>query len=177
MAGASAARRVVLNRAAFDAITLATADGLFELAKSIVENADVPDATPLGLGVIQGGGALAYVGSKRVGVFSKYGATSVKKPRAAKLSKGVTVIGGYGFPGRFLEEGTVKMAAEPFLTPQLMATLPDAVGFVRLACIKRGVIGNARREAGDVFGGNVSKTTRQQVGKITRAVNKIGPQA
>lgn len=175
MAGASGARRIVLNRAAFDEITLAVADGAFELTKSIVNGADVPDATPLGLGLIQGGGALAYVGSKRVGVFSKYGATTVNKPRAAKLDKGITVIGGYGFPGRFVEEGTVHMGAEPFLTPKVMATLPDTEGFVKAACIKRGVINNFRRQAGDVYGADVSKATRQQVGRVTRAVNKVGP--
>jgi hypothetical protein len=145
MAGASGARRIVLNRAAFDAISLATADGLFETAKAIVDGAHVPDAAPLGLGLIQGGGALAYVGRKRVNVYSKYGATSVKKPRGAKLSAtGITVVGGYGFPGRFVEEGTVKMRAEPFLTPAVMANLPAAEGFIKAACIRRRVVGGRR---------------------------------
>jgi hypothetical protein len=162
--GASGARRIVLNRAAFDAITLATADGLFELAKTIVNDADVPDAAPLGLGLIQGGGALAYVGSKRVGIFSKYGATSVKKPRAARLNKGVTVIGGYGFPGRFLEEGTVKMHAEPFLTPEVMSTLPEAEAFVRAACIKAKVIGQQRAAKGDTYAAGKARAAAKAAG-------------
>jgi hypothetical protein len=141
-----------LNRQAFDAITLAVADGAFELAKAVVLGANVPDATPLGQGLIQGGGVLAYVGRKRVGVASTGGQTSVKKPRAAKLSKGITVIGGFGFPGRFVEEGTVNMAAQPFLTPELMATLPDAEGYIRAAAIKHRVVSASRRAAGDVFG-------------------------
>jgi hypothetical protein len=158
MAGASGARRIVLNRQAFDAITLAVADGAFELAKAVIEGADVPDATPLGKGLIQGGGVLAFVGKKRVGVATTGGQTSVKKPRAAKLSAfGITVIGGFGFPGRFVETGTVHMAPEPFLTPELMATLPDAEGFVKAACIKHKVIGAARAARGDVFGASRAK--------------------
>jgi len=150
MAGASGARRIVLNRAAFDEITLAVADGAFELAKAVIEGAQVPDAAPYAEGLVQGGAALAYVGSKRVGLWSKTGAT-VKKPRAAKLSKGITVIGGYGFPGRFVESGTIHMAGQPFLTPELMATLPDAEGFIKAACIKRKVVGAARAARGDTY--------------------------
>ena len=151
MAGASAARRVVLNRAAFDAITLAVADGLFEQAKEIINAAKVPDAPPLRVGLIQGGGALAYVGRKRVGIFSKYGATAVAKPRAAKLNSDITIIAGYGFPGRFLEEGTIKMAPHPFLTPQLMSDIPGAEGFVRKACVRHKVIGASRAARGDTY--------------------------
>jgi hypothetical protein len=142
----------VLNRAAFDAITLAVADGAFELAKGVVNGATVPDAAPYGEGLIEGGAAIAFVGSKRVGVFSKTGA-SVKKPRAAKLTKGITVIGGYGFPGRMVESGTVHMGAQPFLTPELMATLPDAQNFIKAACERHRVIGKQRAARGDVFRG------------------------
>ena len=175
MAGASSARRVQLNRAAFDEITLAAADGMFELAKSIVNNAHVPDAPPIGLGLIQGGGVLAYVGSKRVGVYSKYGATSVKKPRAAKLDKAVTVIGGYGFPAMFVESGTIHMAAEPFLTPELLRQIPDAGPLIQLACIRRRIISATRQRVGDVYGAtNVSKEAYAEVRAVTRAVNKVG---
>jgi hypothetical protein len=150
MAGASGARRIELNRAAFDAITLAVADGAFEMAKAVIGGADVPDAAPYAVGLVQGGGVIAFVGKKRIGAWSKTGA-SVKKPRAAKLSTGITVIGGFGFPGRFVEEGTVHMGAQPFLTPELMATLPDAQPFIKAACIKHGVVSKARAARGDVF--------------------------
>lgn len=172
--GASGARRIVLNRAAFDAITLAVADGAFELAKKIIDGARPPDypidvwvksgphageqrAFRTGEGLPKHAGVLAYVGSKRVGVYSKRGATSVSKPKAAKLSKGVTVIGGFGFPGRFVEEGTVHMGAQPFLTPELMADLPDAEGFIKAACIKHKVIGAARAAKGDTFGASKAR--------------------
>jgi len=157
MAGASGARRIVLNRAFFDALTLATADGLFELSKEIVDGANVPDATPLGQGLVEGGGVLAYVGKKRVGIYTTNGGTSVKKPRAAKLSAGITVIGGFGFPSRFLEEGTVNMPAQPFVTPKLMARLPDAGDFIKAANIRHGITSARRAAKGDVFGASRSK--------------------
>jgi hypothetical protein len=151
VAGASGARRIVLNRAAFDQITLAAADGAFELAKAIVLEAAVPDATPLGQGLIEGGGVVAYVGSKRVGMVATAGATSVKKPRRAKLGKDITVVGGFGFPARFVETGTIHMAGHPFLTPQLMATLPDAEGYMQLAMVKHRITTAARRAKGDFY--------------------------
>ena len=161
MAGASGARRMVINRAAFDEITLATADGLFELGKAIVNAADVPDAAPYGVGLVQGGGVLEYVGSKRVGVWSKTGNTDVKKPRSAKLSGkgslGATVIFGYGFPGRFQEVGTIRQRGKPFLTPATLATLPQAEALIRAAWFKSGVTSAKRALKGDTYQARIAK--------------------
>ena len=154
---ASSQRRVVLNRAFFDQATLAEADGLIELAKTIVDEMRIPDAEPLGQGLVEGANAIAFVGRKRVGVYATGGQTSIKKPRAAKLSDGITVIGGVGFPGRFLEEGTIHMPAQPFATPALMARVPDAGAFVRAAAVKRGLVNAARRARGDVYGASKVK--------------------
>ncbi len=141
------AAKVVLNRAALDAITRATADGLFELAKAVVTGADVPDRPPWGIGLVRGGGVIAYVDKKLVSTFSTGSDATVKKPRAAKLGPGVVVIGGYGFPARFIESGTIHQPPRPFLTPELMATLPDAHGFVKAAAIKHKVISTKRAAA------------------------------
>lgn len=137
--GASSQRRIQLNRAAFDEITLAVADGAFELAKEVILSVRVPDAEPYGQGLIEGGGVIAFVGKKRVGLVTTGGQSSIKKPRAARLGPGINVIAGYGFPGRFLEEGTIHMKGQPYLTPKLMSTLPDAEAFVKAACYKRKV--------------------------------------
>ena len=157
MAGASGARRIVINRAFFDELQLATADGLFDLAKEIVDGADVPDAPELGQGLVEGGGVLAYVGSKRVGVYATGGQTSVKKPRAAKLGKGITIIGGFGFPARFLETGTARMAARPFVTPELMERLPDAGPYIAAAAKKAGLTSRARALRGDTYGASKAR--------------------
>ena len=151
MASSRSQARIVLNRAFFEAVDLAAADAMFALAKTVIDAAPVPDAAPYGEGLVQGGGVIAFVAKKRVGVYSKTG-ENVKKPRAAKLdSAGITVIGGYGFPGRFIESGTTKMGPRPWLTPTLMAAVPDAGDFVRLACVKRGITSSRRAAAGDTY--------------------------
>ena len=129
---ARANNRLVLNRAALDAITLGMADGLLVLADAVVAAAEPPDAAPFGEGLVTTGGTIAYVLGKKVG------GSGVKKPTAMKVRKmGVAVAGGFGFPARFQELGTVNQPAHPFLTPALMATVPGAGPFIRAAVAKR----------------------------------------
>jgi HK97 gp10 family phage protein len=110
--------RVVLNRSRLDQVTLAVADGMFAVGKAIIETARPPDAPPYGEGLRDQGGVLVYVDGKKVAGFGLDG-KQPKPPRAAKVSRGqgIHVIVGWGFPGRFVELGTAKMAAQPFLTP------------------------------------------------------------
>lgn len=109
--------RVILNRRKAQECRLALADGVFQVAVAIVERAHPPDATPYGVGLIHNGGALGYLDGKQIGVMSLDSAAP-SKPRAAKLLRpGMTAIAGYGFPGRFQEEGTIHQPARPFLTP------------------------------------------------------------
>ena len=123
--------RVVLNRAALDAITLGMADGLLALADAVIAAAKVPDAPVLGAGLIEAGGTVAYVAGKKVG-------GSATKPKALRVrTLGVAVAGGFPFPARFAEIGTVNQPARPFLTPALMATVPDAAPFIGAATTKR----------------------------------------
>jgi hypothetical protein len=123
--------RVVLNRAALDAITLGMADGLLALADAVIAATKVPDAPVLGAGLIEAGGTVAYVAGKKVG-------GTAKKPKAMKVrTMGVAVAGGFPFPARFQELGTVNQPARPFLTPALMAMVPDAAPFIRAATAKR----------------------------------------
>jgi len=119
--------RVVLNRAAMRAVQVAIADGLFEVARTIVDVADPPDATPFGVGLVTQGGVLAYIGDKKVGGWSQRG-TQPKKPRAVKVrGRGeIMAVAGFGFPGRFQETGTVHHAAQPFLTPAANRTVDHA---------------------------------------------------
>lgn len=129
--------KMVVNRAAIDEVTLAMADGLFALGKAIVEEAsgrapDSPyDPYPKGEGLPKQGGVLAYVNGKKVAGWSLTG-KQPKPPRAARVSKGrgVVVIVGWGFPGRFQEFGTVRHGAQPFFTPAVDATLPRATGIM-----------------------------------------------
>lgn len=102
---------------------------------------------------------------------------NVAKPRDARLDPrgGISVFAGYGFPGRFLEEGTAKMAAQPFLKPSLLAHIPDAGGFVKLAMEKRRILGAARRAAGDVYGGHPTAEGKAAVARVRRILRTVGP--
>ena len=123
--------RVALNRAALDAITLGMADGLLALADAVIAATKVPDAPVLGVGLIEEGGTVAYVLGKKVG-------GSAKKPSAMKVRKlGVAIAGGFPFPARFAELGTVNQPARPFLTPALMAMVPDAAPFIKAKVAER----------------------------------------
>jgi hypothetical protein len=101
-----------------DQARLAVADGIFEVGKAVIENADPPDASPYGEGLPQQGGVLAYIDGKKVNGWSLQG-NQPKPPRAARISRtrGTVILVGWGFPARFNETGTVEMAAQPFFTP------------------------------------------------------------
>lgn len=119
--------RVVLNRQALDRVQLALAEGLEEVARTIVEVAEPPDATPFGEGLVTNGGWLVYAGAKKVGGGSLRG-LQPKKPRAFRVqgTAGIQAIVGFGFPGRFQEMGTIHHPAQPFFTPAVDATIPHA---------------------------------------------------
>jgi hypothetical protein len=129
--------RVVLNRKAFDAVSLGIADGLFEVALAVLDVVEVPDAPPKGQGLIQGGAAMAWVGKRKVNG-TTIGGRQVTKPRSLRLQDGqATAIVGFGFPARFVELGTVDAPAEPFLTPAVATITPDAEVIISPAIQKR----------------------------------------
>lgn len=124
--------RIELNRRALNDLTRAFGDGVFEVGKAIIEEADPPDATPYGKGLVTQGGVLAYVGPKMIGAWSLSG-DKPKKPRKVKVRTeegNVFAIVGFGFPGRFQEGGTINHPAQPFLTPAVSAAAPRAVSIL-----------------------------------------------
>lgn len=129
--------RLVLNRKAFDWIDLANADGLFAVAQKVIEVAHPPDAPPFARGLVEGGGAVAWLGSKKVAT-TTIGGRQIAKPRGLKVGTGeVAAIAGFGFPGRFVELGTVDTPAEPFLTPAVNAVAPNAEVLISKATKRR----------------------------------------
>ena len=138
--------RVVLHRATLDAITLGLADGLLALADADIAAAKPPDEPAGSPGAVRpnltergaprpeltdAGGTVAYVAGKKVG-------GTAKKPSAMKVrTMGVAVAGGFGFPAHFVEFGTIHEPARPFLTPALMATVPDAGPYIAAAVARR----------------------------------------
>jgi hypothetical protein len=144
-------KRVDTYRGTFDAVSLGAADGLFEIAKEIVDvasglAADSPRPPyPLGEGLPRQGGAVAWVGKKKVNNASNDG-SQVAKPRSLVLLEretaqgeavAATAIAGYGFPARFVELGTVDHPAQPFLTPAAMQVVPGGEAVLSAAMQRR----------------------------------------
>jgi len=121
----------LLNRKVIDQMLVAVADGASELARTVVEVAEPPDATPIGAGLVTSGGYLTYVNGGKVDGWGQDG-KQPKPPRAAKVRQGVGVVSvvGFGFPGRFQEFGTVHHAAQPFLTPARDRVMPQASSII-----------------------------------------------
>jgi hypothetical protein len=116
--------RVVLNRGALTEIGLAVADGLEVVTRTVVEQAEPPDATPYGEGLVTQGGWLVYHGTKKVAGGSLRG-RQPKKPRGMRLAaKAITAIAGFGFPGRLQETGTIHHPAQPFVWPAWLGVEP-----------------------------------------------------
>jgi hypothetical protein len=130
--------KVVLNRQALNELGLALAEGMEDVAKTIVETANPPDATPYGVGLVRAGGWAAYFGSKKVGGGGLDG-KQPGKPRAFRPEpEVVSAIAGFGFPARFVEYGTVKMAAEPFLWPAVLRVKDEVPAIMKRAVGKWG---------------------------------------
>lgn len=138
--------RVVLNRAALDAVTLGVADGLLVLADAVVAAAEPPDATPFGEGLVTTGGTVAYVLGKKVG-------GTASKPKTMKVkAMGVAIAGGFGFPAHLQELGTINQPARTFLTPALMATVPDAGPYIAAGVARRLATAGARAAVSAAIG-------------------------
>jgi hypothetical protein len=124
MMSKGAKARVELNRAAFHEIDLANTDGLMAIAEEVIHTAKPPDAPQYGQGLVQGGGWLSYLDGKKIGGQMEDGRNAAK-PRSLKLRDQVA-IAGWGFPGRFVELGTVDTHAQPFLTRAVASVEPEA---------------------------------------------------
>lgn len=135
-------KRVVMNRAAVDALGLGWADGTQEVAEKILERARprVADRPPIGQGLVKSGSAVTYVDGKKVASVGPTGA-----PRGAVPKQGVVTIVGYAFPGRFQEVGTVHQAARPVLTPAMVAEIQGGIAAIPRRILKR--LANVRRNA------------------------------
>jgi hypothetical protein len=157
--------RVVLNRKAFQEVSLAIADGLFAVAEEVLAVVVVPDAPPYSKGLVEGGGAIAYLGTKKVNG-TTIGGGQIKKPRGVKTAGGATAIVGFGFPARFVELGTLHSRAHPFFTPAVM----QVVGSNAEVIISEAV---ANRLAGIRNADSAAITSRIKAAKAARAAKGL----
>ena len=130
--GASAARRMELNRSRIDQTIVAIGAGLNQWAQETCEliSRNAPDSPympfPLHEGLPNQGGALIYFDSKKIYSVHGRGRGEPRVPRAATIrrTRGLVMIIGWGFPARFNEYGTAKMDATPFVGPGIYEMLP-----------------------------------------------------
>lgn len=146
--------RVVLNRKTINGIYLAAGDATFEVAKAVIAAARPPDdprpkmkvvsrrtgkaywthldteGGGLHRGLVEGGGALAWVNRRKI-AGTTIGGKQIKKPRRLRLDQDVLAIAGWGYPGHFVQWGTVKTPANPFFTRAIAEVLPKALGIAR----------------------------------------------
>lgn len=116
-------KRVVMNREAVGALLVGYADGLHQVGLDVIAAAHVPDAPPLGVGLVNKWGVATVAVGKRVASSGPVG----NIPREGAAPKGsITTVVGYGFPGRFVELGTSDTAPQPFLTPAIGAVVGGA---------------------------------------------------
>jgi len=157
---ANRAARIVMNRAALDELEGGMADGLLNLGLRIILQAEAraprdPEAAAArGVPMMADtGGVQVWARGKRVG-----GVWEKRPPRASAPKDQVVMFVGFGAPiAHLVELGTIKMSARPFLTPAVMANLPDAGDYVKGAMSRRaasapqraarGAAINARRAA------------------------------
>ena len=117
--------RTVANKAALGAISRGLAEGMAAVGRAIIATADVPDAAPFGEGLVTTGDWGVWAGTRKVD-------GTATKPRTVRTRAGViTLVAGFGFPGRFQEFGTVHHAAQPFLTPAVLEVTPTTEAHLR----------------------------------------------
>jgi hypothetical protein len=119
--------RTVLNRQALTALQAGFVEGMGDMGRAVIERSRerAPDQPPLGKGLVQTGNWVVYAGTKKV-------RGTATRPTAVKLSRtGITLVGGFDFPARFNEEGTIHQPARPFVTPSLLEVVPDAHDYLR----------------------------------------------
>lgn len=126
--------RVALKRNALDEVQLGLADGVGRFLEEVAQiaSARAPDQFEDDKGLPDRWGWAVYSGGKKVADGSGDGSV-VKPPREMRISRqdGLAGFVGFGFPARFLEFGTVKMRAQPFLTPAVESVAPRAPGLIR----------------------------------------------
>lgn len=127
-------KRVVVNRQALDAITLAIADAFEPVAKAVLSRANARLRPHRLVGTLEdSAGWLVEVKGRKVAG----GGSRPKQLRAGARQERVRTVVGYGAPHAHLaESGTIRMAAFPFLSPSVDEVGPQA-GAMMVPLIKR----------------------------------------
>ncbi len=132
------AAKIVMNKAAIDALYAGMADGLIELGNKIIADAserapkDAAAAAARGVPMLNDTGHISVWGQGKLVYGSSQVAAAKNRPRGVRAAKDeIIMIAAFGSPIAHLQElGTIKMPAHPFLTPALMANISNAGPYV-----------------------------------------------
>lgn len=110
--------RVVLDQRELDAVVNAAGTGAYEFAGDVVDEAaeNAPDATPYGVGIVSGGGAIGFANGRQIG---SQGEADAPRELDTGGRRQIAVAGGFRFPAHLQELGTIRHRAQPFLSPAL----------------------------------------------------------
>lgn len=130
--------RVVVNSAELDRVVVSAGIGAYEFAVDVIDEAaaNAPDAPPYGVGIVSRGGVVAFAGGRQIGSWAAEGTPDVPRELQAGGRGTIAVAGGFRFPARFQELGTVHHGAQPFLSPALSRRL-SRLGEYMAAAVKR----------------------------------------
>lgn len=139
-----AGSRVVLDRAEIDRVVIAAGVGAYEFANDVIDDAadNAPDATPYGVGIVTGGGVVAFANGRQIGSWSARGETDAPRALDTAGRGQIAVAGGFRFPARFQELGTIHHGSQPFLSPALSRRLPRFGEYVADAVKRRASSGS-----------------------------------
>ena len=155
---ANRGKRIVMNKAAVDALYAGIADGLIELGERIIADArdrapEDPDAArKRGVPMMKDTGQVAVFGPVAGKTKLLHGRTDIaqmqNRPRGVKVPNDqVVMIASFTSPiAHLLELGTVNMDAHPFLTPALMANVGNAGAYVKGAMSRYAATAGVRAE-------------------------------
>ena len=157
------AAKIVMNKAAIDALYAGMADGLIALGGAIIADAserapkDAEIAAKRGVPMLKDTGFISVWGPVKGKSVLVHGsaqvAASKNKPRGVRTPiDQVVLVAGFASPLAHLQElGTIKMKAHPFLTPVLMANVGNAGEYVKGAMSRYTATAGARAERGAVI--------------------------
>lgn len=123
--------RVVMNRRALDAWSAGIVDGMEAMGEEFNNVIQPPDAAPFGQGLIDTHDYVVLSHGRKV-------AGGASKPRSVRAYKDrIILVAGEGFPGRFVELGTVDTRPQPHVTPAMLQVIPDADVAIKASVRKR----------------------------------------
>lgn len=183
--------KIVMNKAAVDAMQAGLVDALVQLGDEIIDDASAraprdPEAaarrpvkgghaTHQGIPMMKDTGGVQVWGLGKLAYGTTEKAAWEQRPKGVTMGKDqVVLVVGFGSKlAHLVELGTVKMSARPFLTPAILAHVNDVGPYVQIAMAAHLASGSERRALSSAIKAARAGTgTWADVGAASKAVKK-----